>query len=316
MRPDIMLAAHGLSFRPGAHAVLSNVWMNLVRGRITALVGPTGAGKSALLGILSGQLAPCSGAVELDGHKITGLTPHVLNRLGIWRVGPAVAKPDVRTVRERIASAAQWHVRGHHVALAQADEVARCLGLEPQLHKAANGLPPAARRRLALACALAARPRLLLLDGLLEGLDARDTAAMATVIRSLCADGVTVLMAERFTQAVSKLAHNVVVLAGGSVVASGSADILRDPAIAHACTEQGDATAAQDPGISPGVSLHIAPHISQRLSPRKSLPHSGHTAAKPAATKAQHHHDTPVGTATAGEITSSKEPASSTRNDP
>ncbi|CAG2151706.1 ATP-binding cassette domain-containing protein [Cupriavidus numazuensis] len=304
MKPDIMLTAHGLSFRPGGHAVLGNVCMNLVRGHVTALVGPTGAGKSALLGILSGHLAPCSGTVELDGHQISGLTPHVVNRLGIWRVGPAVPKPDVRTVRERIASAAQWHVRGHHVALAQADEVARRLGLEPHLHKAANCLAPAARRRLALACALAARPRLLLLDGLLEGLDARDRAAMASVIRGLCGDGVTVLMAERFAPAVSKLAHDVVVLASGTLVASGSADILRDPDIARACTGQGDAAAAQVPCKSPQ-------HISRRRSP----PYSCHTSAEPAATKPQYHRDTPVGPPAAGEITSSTELASSTRND-
>ncbi|KAF7962945.1 hypothetical protein AWV80_15830 [Cupriavidus sp. UYMU48A] len=235
MKRDIILATDALTLRPGGHAVLSGVRLAVVRARVTALVGPAGSGKSALLGVLSGSVPPCSGTVKLNGRSIAGLSPQALNRLGVWCVGPDGLRPDGRTVRERIARGAQWHVRGYHAALAQADEVARRLGIEFELHKSSDCLQQASRRRLALACVLAARPQLLLLDGFLDGLAPPESAAMVAPIRGLCAEGVTVLMAERVMPAVSRLADDVAVLAGGRLIAHGSPDqVSRDPAVTRA----------------------------------------------------------------------------------
>ncbi|MGN5476120.1 hypothetical protein ACTMU2_01080 [Cupriavidus basilensis] len=98
-----------------------------------------------------------------------------------------------------------------------------------------TALQQASRRRLALACVLAARPQLLLLDGFLDGLAPPESAAMVAPIRGLCAEGVTVLMAERVMPAVSRLADDVAVLSGGRLIAHGSpGQVSRDPAVTRA----------------------------------------------------------------------------------
>ncbi|CAG9182825.1 Autoinducer 2 import ATP-binding protein LsrA [Cupriavidus laharis] len=232
MKPDIIVATHVLNLQLDGRAVLDNVRLAVSRGRVTALVGPAGAGKSALLGVLSGNLSPCGGSVEIEGRNVAGMSPHVLNRLGVQYIGPPGPEQGARTVRECIALGAQWHVRGHHAALAQADEVARRLGLEFHLHKAAASLQPALRKRLALASAVARRAHLLLLDGILAGLSASERAWMVATIRDLRADGMTVLMAERIMPCVAKVADDVLVLEDGKLIAQGLPHaVSRDPAV-------------------------------------------------------------------------------------
>ena len=235
MTRDIIIAAHALSLWRDGRAALDKVRLSVSRGCVTALIGPAGAGKSALLDILSGGMSPCSGTVEIDGRNIAGMSPPLLNRLGVRHIGPRALLPGAQTVRECIALGAQWHLRGHHIALAQADEVARRLGLEFHLQKGAAGLQPALRKRLALACAVATRAHLLLLDDMLAGLNAAECARMMAAIRSLRADGVTVLMAERVLPGVSKVVDDVVVLAEGKLIAQGPPQaVSRDPAVASA----------------------------------------------------------------------------------
>ncbi len=219
MTSSFIFTPRALSLQLGGRAVLTKVRLAVARGRVTALIGPAGAGKSALLGILSGKLSPCSGTVEVDGRNIAGMSPHGLHRLGVRRVSPS--EPDGRTVRECIARGAQWHVRGHHAALAQADDVARRMGLDFQLNKPAASLSLAGRKRLALARAVASRPRLLLLDDFMAGLNAPQSAAIVGAIGSLRNEGVTVLMAERVMPVVSKVADDVLVLAEGTLIAHG-----------------------------------------------------------------------------------------------
>ncbi|WER48497.1 ATP-binding cassette domain-containing protein [Cupriavidus sp. WKF15] len=237
MKRDVIIAADALSLWLDGRAVLDNVRLAVGRGRVTALEGPAGAGKSALLGILAGKLSPYSGTVEIDGQSIAGMSPHALARLGVRYVGPPGRVAGARTVHDCIALGAQVHVRGHHVARAQADEVARRLGLEFQLDKAAASLRPALSKRLALACAIAARAHLLLLDEIMAGLNAAEAARMAATIRGLRTDAATVLMAERAMPHAAMVADDVLVLADGKLVASSSA-AARESVKAPA-TEQG-----------------------------------------------------------------------------
>ncbi|EON20441.1 ABC transporter ATP-binding protein [Cupriavidus necator] len=235
MTMQTILSTHGLSIRFGGLAAVQDVNLSIARGRITGLIGPNGAGKSTLFGMLSGFLAPTQGTVELEGRTLNGLAPHVICRLGLARTFQIVQPFAGQTVRENIAVGAHLHVRGRNVALAQADEVARRVGLEDQLHKSASSLTVAGRKRLELARALATRPRVLLLDEVLAGLNPGEIAAMIPVVRGICDDGVTVVMIEHVMQAVMNLAQDVFVLAGGRLIAQGSpAQVTRDPQVIEA----------------------------------------------------------------------------------
>lgn len=235
MTTQPILSTCRLSIRFGGLAAVQDVSLSVARGRITALIGPNGAGKSTLFGLLSGFLVPTHGSVEMDGCVLNGMPPDAICRLGLARTFQIVQPFAGQTVRENIAVGAHLHLRSRRLALAQADEVARRVGLEDQLGKRASSLTVAGRKRLELARALATRPRVLLLDEVLAGLNPGEIAAMIPVIRGICADGVTVVMIEHVMQAVMQLAQDVYVLAGGRLIAQGTpAEVTRDPRVIEA----------------------------------------------------------------------------------
>ncbi len=235
MTTQPILSTHQLSIRFGGLAALQDVSLAVARGRITALIGPNGAGKSTLFGLLSGFLVPTHGTVEMEGRILNGMPPDAVCRLGLARTFQIVQPFAGQTVRENIAVGAHLHLRSRRMALAQADEVARRVGLADQLDKRASSLTVAGRKRLELARALATRPRLLLLDEVLAGLNPGEIAAMIPVVQGICAEGVTVVMVEHVMQAVMLLAQDVYVLAGGRLIAQGApAEIARDPCVIEA----------------------------------------------------------------------------------
>jgi branched-chain amino acid transport system ATP-binding protein len=147
-----------------------------------------------------------------------------------------------QTVRENIAVGAHLHCANRREALAQADAVAQRLGLAPQLDQPAGELTVAGRKRLELARALATRPRLLLLDEVLAGLNPQEVGEMLPVVRAIAAGGVTVLMIEHVMQAVMHLAEHVWVLAQGRLIASGTAgEVTRDAQVIEAYLGHGTA---------------------------------------------------------------------------
>jgi branched-chain amino acid transport system ATP-binding protein len=216
-----MLAAQNLSISFGGLKAVSNVSLTVPQGRITALIGPNGAGKSTLFGLVSGFLKPGSGSVALEGRDITGMKPHVVCRLGMTRTFQIVQPFAQQTVRENIAVGAHLHEGGRAAALAAADEVAKRVGLTDQLDKLAASLTIAGRKRLELARALATRPKLILLDEVLAGLNPQEVGEMIPVLRGIRDSGVTVFMIEHVMQAVMNLAEYVWVIAQGELIAEG-----------------------------------------------------------------------------------------------
>jgi branched-chain amino acid transport system ATP-binding protein len=242
-----MLAASGLSIRFGGVAAVDDVSFAVPAGRLAALIGPNGAGKTTLFALLSGFLAPDAGAVAFDGRDITGQKPHAICRLGLARTFQIVQPFVAQTVRENIAVGVHLHIRSRRAALAAAEDVAQRVGLAALLDKPAGALTIAGRKRLELARALATRPKLLLLDEVLAGLNPQEIAAMVPVIRAIRDGGVTVLMIEHVMQAVMSLAEHVHVLSGGRLIAEGPpAAIAHDERVIEAYLGRGTARRLHD----------------------------------------------------------------------
>lgn len=237
-----LLRLQGVSKSFGGLAAVQDVSLDLPAGSLSALIGPNGAGKTTLFALISGFIVPDSGRIAFDGHDVTGTPPHVMARRGMTRTFQIVQPFAAQTVRENIAVGAHLHCAGRTQALDEAELVAQRVGLAPQLDKPAGDLTVAGRKRLELARALATRPRLLLLDEVLAGLNPQEVAEMLPVVRSIADDGVTVLMIEHVMQAVMNLAAHVWVLAQGRLIAAGTpGEVTRTPAVIEAYLGHGTA---------------------------------------------------------------------------
>jgi branched-chain amino acid transport system ATP-binding protein len=237
-----LLELDGLSKSFGGLKAVQNVSLRVPAGTLTALIGPNGAGKTTLFALMSGFLVPDAGRVRFDGHDITGRPPHLNASLGLTRTFQIVQPFAAQTVRENIAVGAHLHQRSRREALRAAAEVAERVGLAPQLDKPASDLTVAGRKRLELARALATRPRLLLLDEVLAGLNPQEIGEMIPVVRGIAQEGVTVLMIEHVMQAVMNLASQVWVLAQGQLIAEGTpAEVTSNDRVVEAYLGHGTA---------------------------------------------------------------------------
>ena len=239
---EALLQLQGVSRSFGGLAAVQDVSLELPAGTLAALIGPNGAGKTTLFALASGFLAPDRGRIVFAGRDVTGEPPHLNARRGMTRTFQIVQPFAAQTVRENVAVGAHLHARSRRLALAQAESVAQRVGLATQLDKPAADLTVAGRKRLELARALATRPRLLLLDEVLAGLNPQEVAEMVPVVRGIAAEGITVLMIEHVMQAVMHLAAHVWVLAQGRLIAEGPpGQVTRDERVIEAYLGHGTA---------------------------------------------------------------------------
>ncbi len=237
-----LLMLHQVSKSFGGLKAVQSVSLAVPQGSLTALIGPNGAGKTTLFALMSGFLVPNAGRVEFGGQDITGQAPDVNARAGMARTFQIVQPFAAQTVRENIAVGAHLREPRRVIALAVAETVAAQVGLTMQLDKPAADLTVAGRKRLELARALATRPKLLLLDEVLAGLNPQEIGEMIPVVRGIAGSGVTVLMIEHVMQAVMNLAEHVWVLAQGQLIAEGKpSEITSNEAVIEAYLGHGTA---------------------------------------------------------------------------
>ena len=241
-----LLHVKGLSVAFGGLRAVQSVSLELPSGTLSALIGPNGAGKTTLFALMSGFLKPDSGSVHFNGRDITGQPPHLNARAGLTRTFQTVQPFASQTVRENIAVGAHLHQRSRRLALAEAEAVAQRVGLAALLDQPAADLTVAGRKRLELARALATRPKLLLLDEVLAGLNPHEIAEMIPLVRAIVRDaaggGITVLLIEHVMQAVMNLAEWVWVLAQGELIAAGTpAEVTSNPRVIEAYLGHGAA---------------------------------------------------------------------------
>jgi len=219
-------------------------------GEICGLIGPNGAGKSTTFNLIAGELAPSDGRLSFAGRDITGAPSHKVARLGIARMFQAVQLFDSMSVGENVLVGADrhhrlelcaglFHLGGYRRAEREASERAEramaLLGLEDIADEPAASLPFGRQRLVAVARALAAEPRMLLLDEPAAGLSAAESEGLAAAVRRVRAGGVTVLLVEHNVEFVMGLCEHVVAMHGGRKIADGSPRAVREsPAVQEA----------------------------------------------------------------------------------
>lgn len=230
-----LLAVQGLKKRFGGLRAIHDVSFSVPEGSLSALIGPNGAGKTTMFSLMSGFIRPDSGRVMFGGKDITGQAPEANARLGLTRTFQIVQPFAAQTVHENIAVGAHLNVGKRKEALAIAHDIAWQVGLGDQLDKQASTLTVAGRKRLEVARTLATRPRMVLLDEVLAGLNPQEVSDMVGVVRGIVDAGVTVLMIEHVMQAVMQLAEHVWVLSHGELIAAGSPQaVTRDETVIEA----------------------------------------------------------------------------------
>jgi branched-chain amino acid transport system ATP-binding protein len=211
-------------------------------GEIVGLIGPNGAGKTTLFNTISGLIAPSAGAVRLEGRAITGLPAHRIARLGIGRTFQSPRLFPYLTVQQHVVLSARFRPRAEASLRTRDGDVAeavRALELVRLEHRAefeALREPTGRRKLVELAMVLAARPRVLLLDELMAGLNPGEVRfAMRLVRRIRDERGAAIFWVEHVMEAIMGVADRVVVLHHGEKIAEGPpAAIAEDPRVLDA----------------------------------------------------------------------------------
>ena len=236
--PILIVEELGISF--GGLKAVDDVSFAAERNRVTTVIGPNGAGKSTLFNLISGALTPRRGRVTFDGRTVTGASPHRMRALGLGRSFQITSlfpdlpvRENLRLATEVLEPVGRWFlpVGRSRDALARADDLIERFGLAGKADARAGALSHGEQRRLEVAVALAAEPKLLLLDEPTQGMSHGDTAETAELIRRLGRE-TSVLLIEHDIGLVMEVSDRVVVMHQGRKLAEGSpAEVRGDPAV-------------------------------------------------------------------------------------
>ncbi len=242
-----LLEIRGVSRAFGGLMALMEVSLRIWPGQIKGLIGPNGAGKTTLFNLITGMLRPTSGDIRFRGHSIVGLPPYRIAALGIARTFQNVQLFPGMTVLEHVLVGGHRHARSGLLGaivrtprMRREEEEARVrawailerVGLAEWADRPAESLPLGLQRILEIARALATSPQLILLDEPGAGLNPMEKARLAELIRSLNAEGMSVLLVEHDMGLVMGLADEIAVLDYGRLIAEGPPEAIRqDPRV-------------------------------------------------------------------------------------
>jgi len=235
-----LLTVERVSKSFGGLKAVSGATFTLAEGEMLGLIGPNGAGKTTLFHLISGFLRPDEGRVRYAGEDLAGLRPHDICQRGMVRTFQ-VTRPFPRlSVTENVLVGAMERVAHRREALAIAEEVLALTGLAEKGGQMGHSLTLADRKRLELARALATRPRVLLLDEVMAGLNPTETGRLIELIRTVHRRGITILLIEHVMKAVMALSQRILVLNYGELIAEGSPEaIVKNPKVIEAYLGEG-----------------------------------------------------------------------------
>ena len=218
---------------------VNDVSFHLARGEIIGLIGPNGAGKTTLVSMVNGTLEPTSGELVFEGRSMRGVPAYRRAHLGIGRTFQVMKPFPGMSVLENVSVGALFGANGGERNIGRAREQARerleFVGLGKRIAQRADALGGPDRKRLELARALAMKPRLLLLDEVMAGLNHVEIEEVIEVIRKIRRQGISILVIEHVMKAITSLSDRVFVLHHGEkIVEGGTSEVLHDPRVIEA----------------------------------------------------------------------------------
>jgi branched-chain amino acid transport system ATP-binding protein len=239
-----ILSLHGIGKTFGGLSALSGISFEVRRGEIVGVIGPNGAGKTTLFNVITALFPPTEGEVRCDGERISGLPRHAVAKRGISRTFQNIRLFPTMSVEENVmvgrhcrSGAGVWRgvlrtrgqrreERGIAGKTRELLELVGLSGADPE--QAAGSLPYGHQRRLEIARALAAEPRLLLLDEPAAGMNDAETQEMFLLIKRIQSLGITILLIEHDMSLVMKACDRLVVFNFGRMIAEGTPATVRD----------------------------------------------------------------------------------------
>ena len=216
----------------GGLQALRGVNLEVRQGEILGLIGPNGCGKTTLINMITGHLPLSSGAIELNGHTISGLPAHQIARSGVARTYQIPRPFGHLTTVQNVQMCAQFGGLDHAAAHTEATHWLDFCGLDRRAAAMPAELNLRERKVLELARALAARPKLLLLDEVMSGLNPAEVDTAIRLVRQIRAQGTTIVFVEHLMRAVVQLSDRVAVMNEGMLLTSGKPEeVMRDPRV-------------------------------------------------------------------------------------
>lgn len=237
-----LLQIEGVGKRFGGFVALGGIDLAITQGERVGLIGPNGSGKSTLANCICGALHNETGVVRFDGENLNGMQAHQRTHRGLARSFQLPRPFATMSVADNLRIPLLYAVhnrRGRHLTAAEADrrcvELARSVGLGDKCDQPPASLTQVEMRKLELARAMAADPKLLIADESMAGLSDSEVGDIVDLLLRLNAEGVTIIMIEHIMKAVMTFSQRLVVLVSGKKIADGAPDdVLRNPEVERA----------------------------------------------------------------------------------
>jgi branched-chain amino acid transport system ATP-binding protein len=235
----VIIEARGVTKRFQGLVSVDKVSFSLIENEILGLIGPNGAGKTTLVNMISGTLKPDEGDIFFEGERTNDMPPFRRAHIGIARTFQVMKPFPGMSVLENVAVGALFGRDGGETSMARARDTARewieFTGLAQRMDARADELGGPDRKRLEFAKALAMRPKLLLLDEVMAGLNHVEVDEVVELIKKIRDRGVTLLVIEHVIKAIRSLSNRVMVLHHGEKIAEGDPTlVLADPRVVEA----------------------------------------------------------------------------------
>ena len=234
-----LLRVDNISKRFGGFTALQDISVEIRPGERFGLIGPNGSGKTTLINCISGTLPNDGGSIVFDGHDVTRLPAYKRTRRGIARSFQVPRPFRSMTVLENLLVAIDFGVESHGLsggqAAAEVMTILDRIGLADKARVSSGQLSQVELRKMELARAMAARPKLLISDEAMAGLAGAEVDEVLDVLLKLNAEGITVIMIEHIMQAVMRFSERVMCLDAGRIVCEGTpAEVMDDKRVQEA----------------------------------------------------------------------------------